>query len=29
LAEPLTTIRYTTFSGTDIFDAGTINIMYE
>ena len=29
LAEPLTTIRYTTFSGTDTFDAGTINIMYE
>jgi hypothetical protein len=29
LAEPLTTIRLTTFSGTEIFDAGTINILYE
>lgn len=29
LSEPLTTVRYTTFSGTDTFDAGTVNIMYE
>jgi hypothetical protein len=29
LAEPLTTIRYTTFSGTEVFDAGTVNILYE
>jgi hypothetical protein len=29
LAEPLTTIRLTTFSGTEIFDAGTVNILYE
>jgi hypothetical protein len=29
LAEPLTTIRLTTFSGTEVFDAGTVNLMYE
>ena len=29
LAATLTSVRVTTISGTDIFDAGTINIMYE
>lgn len=29
LAAPLTAIRLTTVNGTDLFDAGTINILYE
>jgi len=29
LAAPLTAIRLTTVNGTDTFDAGTVNIMYE
>jgi hypothetical protein len=29
LAAALTAIRITTVNGTDVFDAGTINILYE
>lgn len=29
LGAPLTTMRLTTTSGTDIFDAGSVNVMYE
>ena len=29
LANPLTTVRITTVNGTDTFDAGSINILYE
>lgn len=29
LSDVLTAVRFTTVSGTDVFDSGTINIMYE